>query len=188
MGTTTPDQVRAVAAAAVTSAGLVLEDVTVTPAGRRRVLRVVVDLPDDVLGGVPVESVESAARALSEALDGSDVMGGTPYVLEVTSPGVDRPLTERRHWLRARGRLVTVTLAEGGTVAGRLTDAGDDGVTVDGRVLAWDDLRKGRVEVEFNRPDEPAAADVDDDTDDDLADDDTDETDEEHDDEDGEEA
>lgn len=183
MGTTTPDQVRAVAAAAVTSAGLVLEDVTVTPAGRRRVLRVVVDLPDDVLGGVPVESVESAARALSEALDGSDVMGGTPYVLEVTSPGVDRPLTERRHWLRARGRLVTVTLADGGTVAGRLTGAGDDGVTVDGRLLGWDDLRKGRVEVEFNRPDEPAGAD------DDLVDDDEtdDDTDDEHD-EDGEEA
>ncbi|WP_088317330.1 ribosome maturation factor RimP [Kineosporia sp. R_H_3] len=181
MGTTTPDQVRAVAAAAVTSAGLVLEDVTVTPAGRRRVLRVVVDLPDDVLGGVPVESVESAARAVSEALDSSDVMGATPYVLEVTSPGVDRPLTERRHWLRARGRLVTVTLADGGTVAGRLTEAGDDGVTVDGRPLGWDDLRKGRVEVEFNRPDEPAGAD------DDLVDDETDDTDD-TDDEDGEEA
>lgn len=187
MGTTTPDQVRAVAAAAVTSAGLVLEDVTVTPAGRRRVLRVVVDLPDDVLGGVPVESVESAARAVSEALDSSDVMGATPYVLEVTSPGVDRPLTERRHWLRARGRLVTVTLADGGTVAGRLTEAGDDGVTVDGRLLGWDDLRKGRVEVEFNRPDEPAGAD------DDLVDDETDDTDDtddenDEDDEDGEEA
>lgn len=181
MGTTTPDQVRAVAAAAVTSAGLVLEDVTVTPAGRRRVLRVVVDLPDDVLGGVPVESVESAARAVSEALDSSDVMGATPYVLEVTSPGVDRPLTERRHWLRARGRLVTVTLADGGTVAGRLTEAGDDGVTVDGRLLGWDDLRKGRVEVEFNRPDEPVGAD------DDLVDDETDDTDD-TDDEDGEEA
>ncbi|MBI4943844.1 MAG: ribosome maturation factor RimP [Actinobacteria bacterium] len=187
MGTTTPDQVRAVAAAAVTSAGLVLEDVTVTPAGRRRVLRVVVDLPDDVLGGVPVESVESAARALSEALDSSDVMGGTPYVLEVTSPGVDRPLTEPRHWLRARGRLVTVTLTDGGTVAGRLTEAGDDGVTVDGRLLGWDDLRKGRVEVEFNRPDEPAGADDDlgdGADDDDTDDDDTDDTD----DEDGEEA
>ena len=169
MATTTPDAVRAVAESAVGSAGMVLEDVTVTPAGRRRVLRVVVDLPDDALGGVPVEKVESAARALSEALDSSDVMGGTPYVLEVTSPGVDRPLTERRHWLRARGRLVTVTLADGGTVAGRLTDAGDDGATVDGRLLGWDEVRKGRVEVEFNRIDEADLGDED------AADDETDE-------------
>jgi ribosome maturation factor RimP len=158
MGTTSTDDVRAVAEAAVGSAGLVLEDVTVTPAGRRRVLRVVVDLPDDRLGGVPVEAVEDAARALSAALDDSDVMGGAPYVLEVSSPGVDRPLTERRHWLRARGRLVVVTLAEGDPVTGRLTEAGDDGVVVDGRLLGWDVVRRGRVEVEFNRP----GADVDD--------------------------
>lgn len=168
MATTTPDAVRAVAESAVGSAGMVLEDVTVTPAGRRRVLRVVVDLPDDALGGVPVEKVESAARALSDALDSSDVMGGTPYVLEVTSPGVDRPLTERRHWLRARGRIVTVTLADGGAVAGRLTEAGDDGVVVDGRPVCWDDVRKGRVEVEFNRPGDDGSDDLEDDLDDDI--------------------
>jgi ribosome maturation factor RimP len=155
MGTSS-DDVRAVAAPAVASAGLVLEDLTLTPAGRRRVLRVVVDLPDEVLGGVPVDAVAHASHAVSTALDDSDVMGGTPYVLEVSSPGVDRPLTQRRHWLRARGRLVTATLADGGEVRGRLTEAGDDGLIVEGRALPWDAVRRGRVDVEFHRADEPA--------------------------------
>jgi ribosome maturation factor RimP len=154
MATTSPDDVRAVATRAVASAGLVLEDVTVTPAGRRRVLRVVVDLPEDALGGVPVEAVTHASHAVSAALDASDVMGGTPYVLEVSSPGVDRPLTERRHWRRARGRLVAAALVDGGEVRGRLTAADGSGIVVGGRTVGWDAVRRGRVEVEFDRPDE----------------------------------
>jgi ribosome maturation factor RimP len=146
------DGVRALAAPLAAAAGLVVEDVTVSPAGRRRVLRVTVDLPDDRTGGVPMEAVTQASQAISAALDGSDVMGGTPYVLEVSSPGIDRPLTERRHWSRARGRLVTAQLADGGEASGRLVAVDDAGVTIDGRSrLAWDELRKGRVEIEFNR-------------------------------------
>lgn len=150
------DGVRALAAPAAATAGLVLENVTITPAGRRRVLRVVVDLPEDAVGGVPMEAVTQASQALSEALDESDVMGGAPYVLEVSSPGADRPLTERRHWLRARGRTVSATLVDGRTVSGRLIAAGDAGVVLDGPgagPVAWADLRTGRVELEFSRPD-----------------------------------
>jgi ribosome maturation factor RimP len=165
MGTTSPDDVRGVAEPAVASAGLVLEDLTVTPAGRRRVLRVVVDLPDDAVGGVGVDAVARASQAVSAALDASDVMGSTPYVLEVTSPGIDRPLTERRHWLRARGRLVAVALTAGGEIHGRLTDAGQDGLVVDGRPLTWDAVRRGRIELEFSRP-EGSEADGADDPDD----------------------
>jgi ribosome maturation factor RimP len=146
------DGVRSLAEPAVATAGLVVESVTVTPAGRRRVLRVIVDLPDDALGGVPMEAVASASMALSEALDGSTVMGGSPYVLEVSSPGVDRPLTERRHWLRARGRLVRVTLADSRELTDRLTEVADDGVLIGSARVAWADLRKGRIEIEFARP------------------------------------
>ena len=174
------DAVRGLASDAAGAAGLVLEDVAVQSAGRRRIVRVVVDLPDDALGGVPMESVATMSQLLSQRLDDSDAMGGAPYVLEVTSPGVDRPLTERRHWLRARGRLVRVTLRAGGTHTGRLTEVTDEGVVVDGRTVVWDDAARGRVEVEFNRPDaeQPGADGAVDEDDDEVGD----EIDDEHDD------
>jgi ribosome maturation factor RimP len=175
------DGVRALAAPAAASAGLVLENVTITPAGRRRVLRVVVDLPEDARGGVPMEAVAQASQALSEALDASDVMGGAPYVLEVSSPGADRPLTERRHWLRARGRLVSATLTDGRTLTGRLVAAGDAGVVLDradAAAVPWADLAGGRIELEFARAD-AAGGEPDDalDDDSDAVDDDSDELD-----------
>ena len=136
----------------VSAQGLDLEDVSVTPAGKRRLLRVVVDQD----GGVGLDSVATVSTAVAAALDESDVMGGSPYVLEVTSPGVDRPLTQPRHWRRARTRLVEATLAEEGTVTGRVLDAVDDGVLLDvegeQRLIPWPQLAAGRVQIEFNRP------------------------------------
>ncbi len=154
------DRLRAVAAPAVRSAGLVLEDVTLTPVGRRRLLRVVVDLDADVAGAVGVEAVTAATHALSQALDASEVMGETPYVLEVTSPGADRPLTTHRHWSRARGRLVRAELGDGRSLVGRLGTVDADGVVLGGERFGWAVLASGRVELEFNRPDdEPGDAD-----------------------------
>lgn len=149
------DGVRALAEPLARDAGLVVESVTVTPAGKRRVLRVIVDLPEDSTGGVPMDAVASAAQLISAALDSSPVMGGLPYVLEVSSPGADRPLTDRRHWLRARGRLVNLVPAAGHPVppSGRLTDVTDRGVILDGeREVEWPVIASGRVEVEFGRP------------------------------------
>lgn len=148
-----PERLRAVAEPAVTSAGLVLEDLTLTPIGRRRLLRVIVDLAPEAVGGVPVDTVAEAARLVSQALDSSNVMGDAPYLLEVSSPGVDRPLTQRRHWSRARGRLVHAGLADGTQVTGRLSTVDADGVLLGDRAIAWDALASGRVEIEFNRPD-----------------------------------
>ena len=148
-----PEALRALTEQAVTAAGLVLEDVTLTPAGRRQVHHHAQDPPADSAGGVPVDAVAEASHALSAALDAGDVMGGAPYVLEVSSPGVDRPLLARRHWARARGRLVRVVLHAAPDVEGRLTEVDDTGIVVDGHPLAWADVARGRVEVEFSRPD-----------------------------------
>lgn len=137
----------------VTAAGYDLEDVSVTVAGRRSVVRVIVDRD----GGVDLDAVAEVSRTVSEALDDSDVMGAAPYVLEVSSPGVDRPLTQPRHWRRAVGRLVRVTVTESGQITGRITGADDDKVTldVDGdvRTFASADLGPGHVQVEFARED-----------------------------------
>ena len=170
------DAVRGLAGEAAAAAGLVVEDVAVQTAGRRRVVRVIVDLPEQEQGGVPMDAVATVSQLLSQRLDDSNAMGGTPYVLEVSSPGVDRPLTERRHWLRARGRLVKVTLRDGTVPSGRLTTVDDDGIVVDGQLLVWEAVVRGRVEVEFARPDAPAGEGPDgDDEADDI--DDTDDTD-----------
>ncbi|MBT0773916.1 hypothetical protein KIH74_33540 [Kineosporia sp. J2-2] len=150
------DGVRALAEPLAAEAGLVVENVTITPAGKRRVLRVTVDLPETELGGVPMESVAVASQAISEALDSSNVMGGTPYVLEISSPGATRPLTERRHWMRARRRLVR-TLAPAGASeqTGRLTDVTDAGIELDGeRTVPWEQITGGRIELEFGHPDD----------------------------------
>ncbi|MFC6084429.1 ribosome maturation factor RimP [Sphaerisporangium aureirubrum] len=134
--------------------GLDLEDITITPAGRRRLLRVVVDGD----GGVSLDKVADISQIVSQTLDDSDVMGGSPYVLEVTSPGVDRPLTEPRHWRRATGRLVRADLRDGGSIEGRVLVADDSGVELDTAGAAcrleWEQLGKGRVQVEFRRLDD----------------------------------
>lgn len=146
------DAVRGLASEAAAASGLVVEDVAVQAAGRRRLVRVVVDLPDDAVGGVPMDAVAAVSQTLSQRLDDADAMGGAPYTLEVSSPGIDRPLSERRHWARARGRLVRIALRAGGTRTGRLTVVDDQGIVVDDSRLNWQDVTRGRVEVEFSRP------------------------------------
>ena len=133
----------------VTEAGADLETVEVTPAGRRRVLRVVVDRD----GGIDLDGVADLSHAVAEALDTSDVMGGQPYVLEVTSPGTDRPLTEPRHWRRAIGRLVKVDLADGSTRIARVRAAAEDAADLQDGPVRYTEVRRARIEVEFNRLD-----------------------------------
>ena len=131
--------------------GLDVEAVEVTPAGKRRVLRVAVDKD----GGVTLDDVADATREVSRVLDDSDVMGEMPYTLEVTSRGVDRPLTLPRHWRRNQDRLVKATLTDGAEVTGRILGSDDSAATldVDGdrREVAYADVAKALVQIEFNR-------------------------------------
>ncbi|NVI86282.1 ribosome maturation factor RimP [Actinomadura sp. BRA 177] len=160
---------------AVGAAGFDLEEVDVRPAGRRRLVKVVVDGDD----GVALDDIARISEAVSRLLDESDVMGTSPYVLEVTSPGVDRPLTEPRHWRRAVGRLVVAPLAEGGQIEGRVVAADDRAVEIDvvqnrrtkgagakgagqkgagtvRRRFGLGELGRGRVQVEFKPLDRTA--------------------------------
>ena len=135
----------------VTAAGLDLESVQVRVVGKRRQLIVTVDSD----GGVSHDDLDRVSRGISELLDASDALGEAPYTLEVSSPGVDRPLTEPKHWRRARGRLVRVKAAGEGSVEGRVLAADADGVTLalDGgeRRFTYPDLGAGSVQVEFGR-------------------------------------
>ena len=136
----------------VAAAGMDLESVRVSAAGRRRLLRVVVDSDQ----GVSLDDAAAISRELSAELDTVAVMGDFPYTLEVSSPGVDRPLTDPRHWRRAVGRLVQVTAAEAGPLTGRIIAADSDGVTLEiegaRRRFGYAALGAGAVQVEFGHP------------------------------------
>jgi ribosome maturation factor RimP len=127
-----------------------LEGVRVATAGRRRVLRVTVDAD----GGVSLDDIALASRELSIKLDRAEEMGDDPYTLEVSSPGVDRPLTLPKHWRRNVGRLVLAAGPEGGDgILGRITGVSEFGVTLEqdgsAREYRYADLGPGRVQVEF---------------------------------------
>jgi len=131
--------------------GLDIEAVEITPAGKRRILRIAVDQD----GGVTLDDVAEATREINRVLDESDVMGEQPYTLEVTSRGVDRPLTLPRHWRRNTGRLVKATLADGTSLTGRITAADEESATLDvagaSRALPYAEVAKALVQIEFNK-------------------------------------
>jgi ribosome maturation factor RimP len=141
----------------VERAGYDLEDVVVTPAGKRRLVRLLVDKD----GGVTLDECADVSRAVSTVLDDADeVMGSQPYTLEVSSPGVTRPLTLPRHWRRNVDRLVKVTRTDGSTVTGRIrsTDESAAELDVDGTAVTvlFDDITTSVVQVELNRSTTPA--------------------------------
>lgn len=158
---------------AVAAHQLFLEDVEIRMAGSDRTVHVIVDLPEDQSGGVGLDAIAEVSQTLSKALDDDPHDDGRPYSLEVSSPGLSRPLTQARHWRRNVGRLVKVKLIAGDEVSGRLLEVGEDGVTVQPETvpkkgmkpragdpvrLEFANIRSGKVEVEFARLDEELTA------------------------------
>ncbi|MFF8847504.1 ribosome maturation factor RimP [Streptomyces sp. NPDC015127] len=159
MSTTQSERLRGLLEPLVTAADLDLEEIEVSRAGRRRTLRIIVDSDD----GVELDACAELSRSLSEKLDETDAMGEGEYVLEVSSPGADRPLTQHRHYVRATGRLVKLQLREGGDLVARILTVDDEGLDLEipgvkgrrptARRVAFDDIAKARVEIEFSRKD-----------------------------------
>lgn len=150
-------RVREVVGPAVAAAGLYLEDVGVARAGRRSVVRVTVDLPEDAVGSLDSDALGEVSRDISAALDRHDPVDGE-YVLEVSTPGTSRPLTEPRHFRRARTRLVRLSLRDGRTVEGRLVGVSDDDAlelrTGTGTVrVPMAEVARGVVELDFTGAD-----------------------------------
>jgi ribosome maturation factor RimP len=140
---------------AVAGTGFELESLEETRVGQRWLIRAIVDSD----AGVGLDDIATVSRAVSLALDQRDELICGPFTLEVTSPGVDRPLTAPRHWRRNRLRLVRIALTAGGELVGRIGDCDDDGVTLLAsgalRRVRYAELRRAVVEVEFRQP--PAA-------------------------------
>ncbi|MEU0955273.1 ribosome maturation factor RimP [Streptomyces niveus] len=159
MSTTHSERLRGLLEPLVSAKGLDLEEIEVSRAGRRRVLRIVVDSDD----GVDLDACAELSRTISTTLDETDVMGEDEYQLEVTSPGADRPLTERRHYVRAVGRLAKIQLHEGDDFVARVLAVDEEGLDLEvpgvkgrkptARRVEFASIAKARVELEFNRKD-----------------------------------
>ncbi|MBW5252351.1 ribosome maturation factor RimP [Streptomyces poriferorum] len=159
MSTTQSERLRGLVEPLVSAEQLDLEEIEVSRAGRRRVLRIIVDSEE----GVELDACADLSRAISAKLDETDAMGEDEYVLEVSSPGADRPLTEHRHYVRATGRLARLTLNEGGELVARILAVDEEGLDLEvpgvkgrkptSRRIAFDEIARARVELEFNRKD-----------------------------------
>lgn len=154
-GLPSPEQVTELLGGEFAGAGYEIENVTIDPQTSPPRIVIVVD------GDTPLDLDAAAdlARSASEQLDTLDT-GSAPYLLEVTSPGVERPLTQEKHFRRARGRKVEIELADATSLTGRL-GALKDGVldvvvrdrtgwTV--RAIPLTGIRKAVVQVEFSPP------------------------------------
>lgn len=149
--------IRAVVEQAVTREGYEVDSLSVKPVGRRHLVRVTIDGD----GGLGLDVIADVSRAISAALDAAEETGKQlikgEYQLEVSSPGVDRPLTTPAHWRRNTGRLVKVKAGER-VFTGRVVTANEQGITLDvagmTHRLDYGDLGPGRVQIEFNRLDE----------------------------------
>jgi ribosome maturation factor RimP len=168
MPTGVPEQLagslRGVLEPLVAAAGFELDDVEVRAAGRKHTVKVVVDVPEDgEATSVGLDAIAKLSRSAAAELDQHEHLIAGSYTLEVTSPGVDRPLTRPLHWRRAHLRLVKATLESGETVEVRVGTAGPEAVTVvdagakrpEARELRYADVRRAVVQVEFKAP--PAA-------------------------------
>jgi ribosome maturation factor RimP len=137
---------------AVTQAGFVLEEVTVTPVGKRRLVAVVVDCEDR---NPSLDEVTVVSKEVSAILDNYTQMGEMPFTLEVTTPGIDRPLTQGRHWKKNVGRLVKITPKTGEKYIGRIASVKDNAVTIEIKgkesEISFAEISRAQIEVEFNR-------------------------------------
>lgn len=141
------EEISAVITPVLTSIGLYLEDLTITSAGRRSIITVIID-GDSHLS---LDQVTVATKAISELIENISNLGDNSFTLEVTSPGLDRPLTKPRHWQKNIDRLVKVTMLDTKEIKGRIKSANNDSVLIDENNIFFVDIKRATLEVEFKQ-------------------------------------
>jgi len=149
------DQISEHITPALLKAGYFLEDVNLVSPGQHRIVTVIVDGES----ALNLDQVTVASKLVSELLDEATFMGETPFTLEVTSPGIDRPLTLPRHFAKNLDRLLKITQVDGTVFTGRIVSNSETSVTLavpekkELREIAVQlaDIKRAQVEIEFNR-------------------------------------
>ena len=152
------DQISELVTPAVSDQGFYLEDVHVATPGSHRIVTCIVDGD----ASLNLDQVTTVSRVISELLDEAAFMGETPFTLEVTSPGVDRPLTQPRHFAKNIDRLLKIIKLDGSEVTGRILSNTDQDVTLTVTVkkeiieqtVSLSEIKRAVVEIEFNRKDD----------------------------------
>jgi ribosome maturation factor RimP len=131
----------------IESLGFYVEDIAITSAGKRSMLTVIVDGNTHL----SLDQVTVATKAISEIVENLPTLGNNPFTLEVTSPGLDRPLTKPRHWQKNKDRLIKIILNDGKEILGRIKDSTQSAVTVDEQVINFADMKRATLEIEFKQ-------------------------------------
>ena len=139
------EEISAAIRPAIEATGNYLEELTITSAGKVKILTVIVDSESDL----NLDQVTAVTKAISEIIEALPALGDTPFTLEVTSPGLDRPLTKPRHWRRNLNRLVKITMSSGTLIEGRIVEVTEGTATVGSEVLSFEDIKRATLEIEF---------------------------------------
>jgi len=141
------EEISAAITPALTALGFYLEDLNISSAGKRSLLTVIVDADHHL----SLDEVTQATKAFSEIVENIPALGATPFTLEVTSPGVDRPLTKPRHWRKNINRLVKIILQDGKEIKGRIKSASEISATIDEVEISYVDIKRANLEIEFKQ-------------------------------------
>jgi len=141
------EEIAAAITPTIESLGFYLEDLNITSAGRRSMLTVIVDGDTHLT----LDQVTSVTKAIGEIVENIQSLGQTPFTLEVTSPGIDRPLTKPRHWKKNIDRLVKVVLQDTSEVKGRIKDSNQETATIDDKLIKFAEIKRATLEVEFKQ-------------------------------------
>ena len=141
------EEISAAITPALTALGFYLEDLNISSAGKRSLLTVIVDADRHL----SLDEVTQATKAISEIVENIPALGATPFTLEVTSPGVDRPLTKPRQWRKNINRLVKIILQDGEEIKGRIKSASEISATIDEVEISYVDIKRANLEIEFKQ-------------------------------------
>ena len=129
----------------IEATGNYLEELTITSAGKVKILTVIVD-SDSHLN---LDQITAVTKEISEVIETLEELGDTAFTLEVTSPGIDRPLTKPRHWRKNLDRLVKITMTSGQDIQGRIGEVTETVVLVNDQKVSFEDIKRAVLEIEF---------------------------------------
>jgi ribosome maturation factor RimP len=139
------EEISAAIRPAIEATGNYLEELTITSAGKVKILTVIVDSESHL----NLDQVTAVTKSISEIVEALPALGDTPFTLEVTSPGLDRPLTKPRHWRKNLNRLVKITMTSGALIEGRIVEVTESTAMVGSEIVSFEDIKRATLEIEF---------------------------------------